>query len=229
VKDTQRSRHQDNTDSLREENLQLPTNLDEQSIANHLRMISRANPQQLPATVQAIREKWAYMVGGWAERGRLEYLNTVLLQLKISHDILAQSLAMDDEWQLHVGKKVSRKAEADAGIAALEAQAKAEELHARVEKAKTEQAEARKKQCDLERPAKGEPELTGEQRRKQKLKELDDQINRLLARKDQVLSDYLKGRRLEELSVVEQEEYRADENMYSDRIRQAKERRMQFE
>ncbi len=116
MSDTHRPRHQDNTGQLREENLQLPTNLDEQSISNHLRMISRSNPQQLPATAQAIREKWAYIVGGWAERGRLEYLNTVLLQLQVSHDILTQSLVMDDEWQAHQVKKTTRRAEAVAGI-----------------------------------------------------------------------------------------------------------------
>lgn len=229
MRDSKPAGHQDNTDSLREDNLQLPATLDEQSIASHLKMISRTHPQQLPRTAQAIRAIWAYRVGGWAEQSRLEYLDTVLLQLKTSHEILSQSLAMDDEWQSHLQEKAGRRAEAVVGIPDLEAEAKAEELRARIARARTEQADAKKKREDIERPSKPTREPSGEERRKQKLKVAENDLNRLIARRDKCLSEYLKGRPFDAMSPQEQEEYRLDENRYNDRIRQAKEKKMQFE
>ena len=229
MKDSEDPRHQDTTDWLKEENLQLPPDLNNQSVANHLKMISRANPQQLPATVQAIREKWAYMVGGWAERGRLEYVNTVLLQLKISDEILTTCLGMDDKWQTHQQKNASRRSERAVGIPDLEAEAKAEELKARIAKARADGAEADKKRTDFEKPAVPKRDVNQEARRKHNFNKADREVERLITRRDEVLSEYLKKGRFEDLSPRVQEEYIADENRYNQRIREAKERRMQFE
>lgn len=226
----QRSAHdEDNSDLLTEDNLQLTADLDEHSIKKHLTTISRTNPQQLPATVQAVREKWAFMVGGWAERGRLDYLRTLLLQMDVSHDILVRCLSMEDQWETHQEKKARRKERTRAHVYTLEANAEAAELNARIEEARARQAEARGKREDLEHPPTPPRELTAEERRKQRLKEAEDEISRLIVRRDQVLAEHLTGRKFEGLSAAEQEEYRADENMYNDRIRRAKEKRVQFE
>jgi hypothetical protein len=219
----------DNSDFLREDDLQLPSRLDEHSIEKDLHMISRTNPQQLPTTVRAIREKWAYSVGGWAERGRLDYLEIVLKQLDVSNAILLRCLSMEEEWGNHQEKKARRAARASHRIHELEAEAEAEAQRKRIEEAKTGQAEARKKRQDLESPPQPSKEMTADERRKQKFKNADEEVNRLVARKAKVLSDYLEGKRFEELSEAEQDEYRADENMYNDRIRQSKEKRMQYE
>src|SRR5882672_5151493 len=95
-----------NADLMNEDSLQLPAKLDEQSIARYLKTISRTSPDKLPGTVRAIREVWAHKMGGWVERGRLDYLNTVLQQLKVSHDILAECLEMDAKWMSHQDLKL---------------------------------------------------------------------------------------------------------------------------
>jgi hypothetical protein len=221
--------HEDNSGSLREENLQLPAELNDESVANYLKMISRANPQQLPTAVRSVREVWAYTVGGWAERHRLEYVETVLLQLKISDDILTTCLSMDKKWHSHQEEKTRGRAKAAARVYALEAEAEAQDLKARIAKAKADQAEADKRRNDIEKPATPKPDVSAEARRKENFKKADGEVQRLTARRDEVLSEYLKNGIFEGLSPKLQEEYVADQNMYNDRIRQAKERRMQFE
>jgi hypothetical protein len=208
---------------MREEDLQLPAQLNDNSVAAHLEMVSRRAPEQLPRTVRAIREKWAYSVGGWAERGRLDYLETVLKGLRVSNEILAECVEMDQTISRHGFEKQE-------GIAKLEAQAKAEEIRVRIANAQALQATARRKrqEADATLPAE-KREMTPEERRKENLRRAEDKVSRLRDRMNNHLGEILQGRRFEQLSADEQDEYRADENSYRDRLRRAKEELIDLE
>jgi len=225
MNDTRHEENEEDAGDLREGNLQLPTYLDEQSIAGQWRMMSRSNPRRLPAMVRTMRERLAYGIGGWAERVRLGYLQTLLQQVQVSHEISSQSVTMNDEWDEHQKRRRTQFAELAAGVSELEAQAKAEELRLRIENAKTAQAEARKTRIKLTQGL----DITEVERRKEALRSLNEEIAHLETRRSQVLADHLNGRAFEELSESEQDEYRADQNSYSDRIRQAKDRRIDAE
>ena len=200
---------------IREEDVQLPVHLDETTIAAHLQTVSRTAPEQLPGTVRAIRKKWAYTMGGWVERGRLAYVETVLRELRISHEILTECLEMERELTRH-------RFEQKEGLPALEAQAQAEEIRVRIENAKAQQAEARRRRQDCEEPPPVKRELTAEEKRKENLRRAEEKIARLKTRMDKHLAELLRSRTFEQLPLEEQEEFRADENMYRDRIRRAK-------
>jgi hypothetical protein len=218
---------QDNTNMLREEYLQLPACMDKQSIADYLEDVNRSRPTYLPTAARAIRDRWACAFGKLAEHGRLMYLETVLRQLKVSDEILTLTLGMNDKWRVQELDKQNRQAETSAGIPALQAQAKAEKLRVEIDRAKTDQAKAIKERETLNQPV--APQPTKEDRRQQEIKTIEENIQLLTARRTQVAKEHLSGRSFEELSPSEQEEYQADENSYTHRIRRLKERRIELE
>lgn len=218
-----RRQHDEETMSMRPEIVQLPTDLNEDSVAKHLTMVSRRNPEQLPGVVTTIRERWAHNRARWVEEGRSAYLETVLKQLKISNEILRQCVEQCDLLADHHRRRDGERAEREHHIADLEAQAKAEELQARIEASKAQAAESRGKRAALENPSVPKSEPSAEQRRQENLKRAEEKIASLRQRKGERLAEILQGRSFEHLSPDEQDEYHADENMYTDRIQRARE------
>jgi hypothetical protein len=222
----------DDADRMKPHVVQLPADLNKDSVAEHLIMINRTQPQQLPGVVRAIREKWVHHWAKWVEEERSRYLDTLLQQLKIYSDILQQGANQHDILAAHRRRREAEQAERDEGVISLEAQQKAQELRARIEESKAKQAEARKKRLDIENPSVPEPpkrEITAEEKRQANLNDADAKVNRLRQRMTDRLAEILAGRTFDQLSPEEQEEYRGDENMYMDRIRRAKEERLQYE
>ena len=111
----------------------------------------------------------------------------------------------------------------------LTAQAEGAEMRARIAKANTEEARALREQEILKNPPYARREITPEEAQRQRLKKAEAEVERLIANRDKRLSEYLRGRQFEELSPYDQDEYRAEENAYNHRIREAKKLRMEHE
>jgi hypothetical protein len=218
-----------NADGLKPELVQLPIHLDEASIDAHLRALSRSDPAHLPGAVRSVIEKWAYGWGASVQRSRLSYVRTLLEQLDVSKDVLLRCLEMNGKLADYQDQQDDRRAARECGVAILKAQAEAEEARVRIEEAKTKVAQARKTREDLEHPLEPPREKTASEQRQAKYRDADEKVKRLQKRKARRLEDILRGRQFEHLDPHEQEEYRADENSYDVRIRDAKNERMKFE
>lgn len=196
---------------------QIPELWDESVISGQLAQL-RDRPPVLFHYIDSLLDRFVLRQDEQTTQVRISFLQAKLEQLKLVKNFMTSI----DDLKMHALERDIRQRELELKSRDLEnRQQQQQELDDL--RHKLEIAELKKKIRDLEAPPKPVEQPSREEQQRQQRAKAQAEYDRCMKAKRDWLDKILNGRSLAELPVEEEEQYRADEMMWTDRIQRARE------